>query len=365
MNQTLHHIRIAVGLEIESIDPSNRTLDRDQASELAGHLATDLARVLPSADQTLLTIGAGLFEANELLRPGLPAWQALEELADNLVGQSGFRPQVVAFGARAGRMPHTDLQPPESPPMGQFIVLPMLLSCPAELAGSIESTLENELFETGSIDPPARALLQESVGLVSVHGQLLTANDLLALQHVQLDSAGLGGFWPVIEQLLLQDDSDLSFEELPAGLKANWNATQRRIDIEFLGHDQALAKDLDYVLWTRAFRTLAAMLDAHAVPWQARGDDRLTFDPAQQMMIEIAGATDRPDSLTVHQHKDLGLVAWTLVEDRRVMHLYPLHPEAAGRIEHDLTARRSAPVVRGNSITTDPETGKLSPAPQQ
>jgi hypothetical protein len=362
MNQTLHHIRLAVGLEIETGTRTTRTLDRDHASELAGHLATDLARVLPSADQTLLSVAAGLFEPNELLRPGLPAWQALEELAGNLVRQSGFRPQVVAFGTSAGRMPHVALQPPDAAPMGRFIVLPLLLSCPAELADSIESRLENELFESGSVDPPARALLQESTGIASVHGQLLTTNDLIALQHVQLDSAGLGGFWPVIEQLLLEDGSDCSFEELPAGLRADWKAAQRRVDVEFLGHDQALDRDIDYVLWTRAFRTLAAMLDAHGVPWQVRAGDRLTFDPAQQMMIETAGATDLPDNLTMHRHPDLGLVAWTVVEQGRIMHLYPLRPEAAGRIEQDLLARQSAPVVHCNDINTNPNSGKLAPA---
>ncbi len=361
MNQTLHHIRLAAGLEIEPAVQSRRALDREKASELAGHLAADLARVLPSANQALLTVGAGQFEPNELLRPGLPAWLALEDLVDNLVRQSGFRPQVMAFGASSGRMAHAALQPPDTPPLGQFIVLPLLLTCPADLAEAIESTLENELFETGSIDPPARALLQESAGMVSVHGQLLTANDLIALQHVQLDAAGLGGFWPVIEQLLLAGGTDHDFD-LPANLNACWRTSEKRIDIQFLGHDQSTGNDIDYVLWTRAFRTLAALLDAHGVTWRAKASEPVIFDPAQQMMIETGGQTEGPDSLTVHQHPDLGLVAWSLVEDGRIMHLYPLQPQAAGRIERDLTARRSVPVVRCREINTNPSTGKLAPA---
>lgn len=362
MNQTLNHIRLAAGLEIEPGARPNRTLERDQASELAGHLAADLARVLPSADQALLTVGAGLFEPNELLRPELPVWQALEELVGHLMRQSGFRPQVMAFGASDGRMAHAALQPPDTPPLGQFIVLPLMLTCPAELSDSIESTLENTLFENGSIDPPARALLQESAGIASVHGQLLTVNDLIALQHVQLDAAGLGGFWPVIEQLLLADTADQDFN-LPGHLKASWQTAQKRIDIQFLGHDQAVGRNVDYILWTRALRTLLAMLDAHGITWQAQADGQLVFDPAQQMMIESAGESVLPDGVTVHQHPDLGLVAWTLVEDGRVMHLYPLQPEAAGQIEQDLTARQSAPIVRCRNINTDPNTGRLAPAP--
>jgi hypothetical protein len=360
MDQSLHHIRLCAGLEIESGQGIRRTLSRDLASELAGHLATDLARVLPSADQAALVLGAGLFEPNELLRPGLPAWQALEDLAGGLMRQSGFRPQLIAFGSHEDRMPHAELQPASGAAQGHFLAIPLLLTCPADMAREAESTLEAGLFESGNIDPPARALLHKAAGLASVHGQLLTANDLIALQHVQLDSVGLGGFWPVIEHLLLAADSDHSFD-LPATLRASWHAGDQRMQIRFVGHDQALSSDLDYALWTRAFRTLTALLDAHGVTWHPHPEGELTHDPRQQMMIETAGATERPDGLTVHRHPELGLVAWTLVEDGRVVHLYPLRPHAAGSIEQEFAARHPGRVWRCNRIHTDSVSGKLAP----
>ncbi|MFO7562909.1 MAG: hypothetical protein R6X02_09735, partial [Enhygromyxa sp.] len=107
--------------------------------------------------------------------------------------------------------------------------------------------------------------------------------------------------------LLLADTTNHDFD-LPAGLEAHWQSGKKRIDVQFVGHDQAAGSDIDYVLWTRAFRTLAAMLDAHGVAWQAQAREPVTFDRAQQMMIETAGETGHPDGLTVHRHPDLGLV---------------------------------------------------------
>ncbi|QOC21927.1 hypothetical protein IC757_12940 [Wenzhouxiangella sp. AB-CW3] len=362
MNQALHHIRLAAGLEIQS-DPASvkRVLAREPASELAAHLARDLARVVPEVEQTMLVAGGALFEPTELLQPGLPAWTALEELAGNLLRQSGFQPQVLAIGAHEGRLPHRDLQPGADAPLGQFLVIPLVLLGPTDQATSIEQRLEASLFETGAVHPPGRALLQTQLGLDTVHGQLLTANDLIALQHVQLDGAGLGGFWPVIEHALMAPDQPRTFE-LPGALSANWNAHAKRLDVQFLGHDQALARQLDPVLWTRAFRTMIALLDAHAVDWQAIGENPLTFDSARQMMIEAAGSASHADGLTVHHHPQLGLLAWTVVEDGNMHHLHPLRPSAAEAIEQELSTRHGQRAVHCRSPQTDPMSGCLQPA---
>ena len=364
MNQTLHHIRLLAGLEIEPGGQPLRMLSRDDASELAGHLATDLARVLPEAENTLLMASACLFEPNELLQPDFPAWQALEELAANMHRQSGFRPQVVAFGAHGGRMPHAALQPPPAPPQGQFIALPLLLVCSSDSAASIESKLEAELFESGSIDPPARSLLHSAAGLESVHGQLLTVNDLIALQHVQLDSVGLGGFWPVIEQVLLAGGTPQDFE-LPAGLEVFWQPDGKCLDIRFVTFDQSELSPDEYCLWMRAFRTLTALLDAHGIDWRPQSEDPVAWDEHQQMMIETSGPSGHKDGLTVHHHPHLGLVAWTVVEEGRLMHLYPLRPDAADQIERELAARQSGLITRCKTIHSDPDTGKLAPAEKQ
>ena len=361
MSENLHHIRLLAGLEIQPGEPPRRTLDRHCAEQLAGHLAADLHRVVPAVDGGMLVLGACLFEPFELMRPGFPAWAALDELAESTLRERGFEPRIMAIGSHRGHMPHAGLQPPKDAPQGQFLALPMTLICSREEAEALEQNLENALFERGNIDPPARALLAETAGLDSVHGQLLTLADLIALQHVQLDGAGLGGFWPVVERILVEDGHDQE-HQLPAGLSARWDAQERRVDLPFTSFDQFSDEPDDYALWLRAIRTMTTLLDSHGIEWRARPDEPVVFDPDYSAMIESAGAADHPDGITIHHHPDIGLVAWTVVEDGRMMHIYPLRPESARRVMRDLAARGLTRFDTGNELHIDPETGRLRPA---
>ncbi len=360
MNESLHHIRLLAGLEIRPGENPERTLDRHLAERLAGHLGEDLRRTVAAVDRTMLVLGAALLEPFELMRPGFPAWDALEELAGSTIRERGFEPRILAIGSHRGRMPHDALQPPEQAPQGLFLALPITLVCLADEAEVLGQALEDDLFERGSIDPPARALLSESIGLETVHGQLLTLADLIALQHVQLDGAGLGGFWPVVEQGLLEGSREHAHEALPGGLRAYWKAGAG-VEIPFVSLDQFEGDGDEYALWQRAFRTLTAMLDSHGIEWQALPRDPVVFDPGNSSMIESVGATDHADGVTVHHHPDTGLVAWTVVEDGRMMHIYPLRAESAERVMGDLAARGLPRLDASQQLHIDPETGRLRP----
>src|SRR5699024_1426773 len=183
-------------------------------------------------------------------------------------------------------------------------------------------------------DPPARALLSEACGVETVHGQLLTLADLIALQHVQLDSVGLGGFWPVVEQILV-DDTRAKAHTLPAELEARWEPESASVNITFISFDQYAGELSDYTLWLRSLRTLTTLLDTHGVDWRAMAEAPVVFDPDGPSMIESAGPSQHPDGITAHRHPDIGLLAWTVVEDGRMMHIYPLRPQAAERIRQD------------------------------
>jgi hypothetical protein len=310
---------------------------------------------------TMLVLGAGLYEPFELMRPGFPAWAALEALAESTISERGFEPRILAIGAHRSKMPHSDLQPPDQPPQGHFLALPMTLICRADESEALREQLEEALFERGSIDPPARALLSEAAGLETVHGQLLTLADLIALQHVQLDGAGLGGFWPVVEDILVDAGSEHR-HELPAGLSVCYDPAAGRAEVPFQSLDQFDGDADDYALWLRALRTLTTLLDSHGIEWRARPRDPVVFDADYRSMIESTGATEYDDGVTVHNHPDIGLVAWTVVEDGRMMHIYPLHPESANRVMRELAARGLPRFDASQQLHTDPETGRLRPA---
>lgn len=356
----LHDIRLVAGFELAAPGLTGRVLERDQAAELADALAADLVRAVPDADQAMLVVAGSLLEPNEVLRPGLPAWASLSDLAGPILRDQGTSGQVLAIGSHDQRLPDRRLAPPDQAPAGRFVVLPLLLIAPLDQAADLEQAVEQELFERGHIAPPARALLDRQLGLQSTHGQLLTLTDLLALQHVQMDAAGLAGFWPAVEHAILRPDTDQRLA-LPGGLSANWNAAERCLKVCFLNFDQFGQAADHYLLWQRAFRTLIALAESHGLHWTADiSDGELTEQ--QDVLIHSAGPCRSENSLTEQSDPDVGLIAWTLVEDGSLSHHYPLSP-AAGRRHRSALEARFPTVRRPGCLCYCPESFTLKPAP--
>lgn len=359
MNQALHHIRLAAGFETESAPTQRRFLDRNECEQLTTALAADLARVIDNIDQCLLVAGGSLLEPGELLQPGLPAWQALQDLARPALRDPAGGGQILAIGAHGGRLPDRRLQPPEGPAEGQFMALPMLLACPANMAPALESSLEATLFERGSVHPPARALLATACGLKTVHGQLLTANDLIALQHVQMDTAGLGAFWAVIEHALTAGAEECEFP-LPGQLQARWRAGASTLEIDFVSFDKHPGSPAEYALWVRAFRSLITLADSHGLPRQINSE--LVHDSDLDCLVESRGRCGQTSGLTEHVHPDCGLIAWTRVEDSHQFNLYPLSGRSLQLVADDTAARRLPRHRDPAGICYDADTHQLRPA---
>ena len=359
MTSDCHDIRLLAGFEIEPASVSGRALSREQTSQLAVALADDLARAVPGVEHSVLMAAGSLLEPLELLRPGLPAWDAMLDLSTAIMQAQTGSCQVVAIGTHGGRWPDRRLAPPDRQPQGRFVGLPLLLRVPAA-AAELEERIERELFERGGVTPPARALLEQFSGAQSVHGQLLTVNDLLALQHVQMDTAGLSAFWSVIEQILLVPDETRHFD-LPLGLGARWNGPEQQLEVAFVIFDRFDGLPEHDPAWQRAYRTLTRLADAHGLSWQACCDPDLSLDSSGHMLTQEAGQTACPDGLTEHGDAMLGLIAWTLVEQGRMRHLYPLSAEAASRQRPQLLARFER-VERMDRLPHNGQPPRLCPA---
>lgn len=373
MYQKTHHIPILAGFEIEPSPDYQPLLDRAAAQDMAHALAADLARLLPETLDGMLVVGGLVVEPASLLRPGFDAWTALSHLAKPILTEQGLNASVMAIGAHDGQMPDDRLQPNHAQLMGQFVVLPMLLITDEASGPALEKKLEAELFESGSINPPARALLAEHARLDSVHGQLLTRNDLLALQRVQLDTAGLSGFWSVIETILLDGGHDHRLS-LPADVSVCWKARDQVLEIEFLTFNQWAAdhaKDADemplhsgYGLWVRAYRTLLAIVESHGIGWVLVLQPGAVFDEQRACVIESIPtpqeAIDRMATLTEHADPSLGLIAWTWAEPGRLIHLYPIEAKAIGAIKKDFQQHPLATIARPGKLCYNDDTLQLT-----
>ena len=361
MKTNFHDIRLLAGFEVKPESVSDRILDREQTAQLAGALAEDLARAVPGVDQTVLVASGSLLEPAEMLRPGLPVWSAMADLAAPVVREQGTSSQILSVGAHQGRLPDRRLTAPQQPPQGRFIGIALMLAAAEETGPELAQRLEAELFDQGSIAPPARALLEQFSGAESVHGQLLTVNDLLALQHVQMDTAGLSGFWPVIEQVLLAPDDDAEFP-LPADLRARWIADKQRLAIDFVIFDRFDQTPAHYPLWQRAFRTLTGLADAHGLKWKIEHDSDLTLDADQQVLTQNAGPTDSANGLTEQIDPAVGLIAWTIAENGQLHHVYPLSQTAVAQTGRRLAAEHSLRKPAESGLVHAGDPARLQPA---
>lgn len=351
-----HHIRLLAGFELKPRPGMTRLLDRELSQALAQALAHDLSRVCPEAERGMLVLGGSLLEPAELLRPGDPAWAALGDLARPVVRERGFQSQILAIGSHRGQTPDRRLASDHEAPQGAFLALPILLIVDGADAEGINRSLEATLFEKGSIDPPARALLGEKAGINTVHGQLLTRNDLLAIQHVQMDTAGLGGFWPLVENILIDPEPDHELD-LPGGLTARWEASEQSVSLPFSTFDEARLGLDDYAQQLAAFRAIQSLLALHGIAWSCR-NAQSGVALSDDQLRETGQSESADDGVTLQLHPACGLMAWTVSRAGQLEHWYPLSPTGFQQLQQDIQAlklpthRHEPPAVRNGRLTT-------------
>lgn len=332
----MNDIRLVATFEVEYNTTARCVLSRSECETLADALAQDLARQVEEAGSGLLVVGGGLFAPAEILRPGFPAFQALSNLSKNVLQSPGTEGSVMAIGAHDDRLPDSRLAPRKSEPNGQLLVLPIVLRCDDDRSAQLVEQFESILFEQGGLHPPTRAAFSQATGLDTGHGQLMTLNDLIALTHVQMDTAGLGAFWPVVEHVLIQSDQSAPFD-LPGSLKVQWCSDAQTVKTQFETFDDFAGGIDEYSLWTRAYRSLSALLSLHAIELQI--ETAHTLDVTRHALLESTGASQGRTGLTEQVHRECGLLCWTLIEDQQQFNLYPLDTEGMTLLRQDFSAR--------------------------
>ncbi|KAB7628410.1 hypothetical protein [Alkalilimnicola sp. S0819] len=179
-------------------------LDPIAAEKLGWALAEDLKRILGPVDQYGLALIGGLYDLTEILRPGLPLVETLMELYRGSLQGGPFVPQLMALGAPGGHFPISDLAPARQPGAGPMLVIPFLLLGDSQAMDAMERKLEAELLEKGRAGFATEQVIREQFGLQPENLAYATFNDLCALLKLQLEHAGFGGLWTLLEGALFR-----------------------------------------------------------------------------------------------------------------------------------------------------------------
>jgi len=357
MNDAFNHIRLVAGFEIRPPTGDCRfVLERDESQRLGGLVAEDLSRCVPDVTSGHLVTGPALLEPGQIISPAHAPWQAMARVAGLDANPEPSRDAgITSIGANVGQLAHAPLMPYWSPPRGLFVCLPILLAAEAAALGPLRSRLEQTLFETGGLRPPAMGTLAEITGLDPVHGQLMTRADLMALLKVQLAGAGLDPFWPPVEHALLEPQREARLA-LPGGLAADWNVAEGGWELEFVPLHLGRTDGGEYALWLRALRQTAALLEAHLVRWRAtsRHASVEIEDQGRWARCDL-GPADTGDRGWMVEHPDVGLVACTATINGRYRAYYPLDPAALDELRDALHACGVADFDRSD------DTGLLQP----
>jgi hypothetical protein len=215
-------VRGALALELVlGTQPGRAALSQSDAGVLASLVGRDLALLATDAAALDLVFAGAHYDPAELLRPGWPLHQRLEELharAPQPTGPRSDTARIIAFGAdEHGGVPlplRAELELHGSP----LRVLPFLLVGNAEHAKAVATEFEHALLERGMAKADTALQAQEAFDARIEHARYLTAYDLAAMMALQYQHVGLGALWPLLETALLAPEEDTWLDAPPEPL---------------------------------------------------------------------------------------------------------------------------------------------------
>lgn len=198
---------LTVELDPETFSPDSLPpgpLDRESAARVAGHIAGDMQQLFGDLSDLSLVLPGALYDQTELLRPGFPILDALDNIFRGTLVRGGYKPQVIALGTDSGPFPVAVLNPACQPGAGPLLLLPFMFAGRKLKAMTLSSNLENTLLAQGTASEATIAAVQEAFGVQAVNMSYATVNDLCALLKVQLENSDFAPLWELLEHALFQ-----------------------------------------------------------------------------------------------------------------------------------------------------------------
>ncbi|MEJ8567111.1 hypothetical protein [Elongatibacter sediminis] len=316
--------------------------------QLLAHLATDLTTILPAAESAGLAVSGALLDQTQILRPGYPAFQALERiLHDRGAGDPRAR---LGAPARDGRIEPAALHPdPEIPP-GILQLLPIIVSGRKDEIARLGEEMEHRFLEKGQLSPHTARWLEGAFDIATRHARFMTLTDLNAMFRLQLEHFGFLPLWELIDAALAGREEPLEVRT-DGGQAYTWRDGVVTTEYQTFDHwaktgpgsqvESARGKLAGgYAEWTRQLRQYLTTLSAHAIPVRFVLPGPNPAPVAGTYLTEDSSRPPPPHSATVTEHSfsDLGTVCVTVVRDGRQCNHYPLQASGLNHIHEDIRA---------------------------
>jgi len=357
---------LTVELEPEAIAHNTPPppLTRDGADVMATAVANDLQRILGEQVRGggMILLGA-LYDLTELLRPGLPIAEGLLDYYRGSLRGGAFEAQLIALGSAGGQFPVPELAPRRAPGSGPLLAIPFALVAPGPALEPIRETLENELLGKGRASLETDRTVQQLFSVAPVNLSYATLHDVSALLRVQLDHAGFGPLWQLLEGALYRPEKPIvaDTDEGNRFLTHQGRAWTPILDFDSWAEQRGDTDGTQYLNWQKTQRQYIAGLAAHGIeviPTAARSGvysqdpevglsvaQAAALEPEDRLSVTVTGDPN-PDvasvvALTEQSSAELGPVAYSVMiqgadgDVRYLGHDYPLTPEAITAIRDD------------------------------
>jgi len=360
-------VLVAMQLENNATDWNWRppaALDRRHADRLLERVAADLDNIIGGLSRYGLVLPAALYDATELLQPGLAKFEALMELYRVSMPRLTGQPGLIAIGSRNGEFPIPSLAPRRAKGAGPLLAIPfVVLGAPEEIE-SLRQYLDRLLLERGETSDATKAFLEQRFKVTIRKSAYATLGHLSSLLKTHLRDAGFEELWQILESTLfhpeqasrivlgagnvfiLENDTiyspfytvnDWHNGLLPPGVHAGldgyqeWLTLQRQYSAALTAHGfRMCAVRPDMALTAACIETAQGFARTHTIGDATRLTETLTESSSLDGASIIA--------LTEHCLADLGPIAYSILIQSHTGDLlffaneYPLIQSAIPRI---------------------------------
>ena len=346
---------------------------RAACEQILAHLLTDLESLFPGIGSFSFVMPGAMYDQTQILRPGLPVFQALREAqAENPTGDINTDRQVVPLDRTQDEVEH--LLPDASIVPGLMQNLPLLLLGEESQAEVIAEAMEHRFLEEGQLSAHSARALESHFAVAVNHVRFMTLTDLRAMLKLQLEHFGFPGLWELLDAAIEQAVDPVSVIA-SGGQLFDFRDGSVHCRFETFDHwarhggGSALDKEMDlaeaYAEWTREFRQYVTTLDAYHVP--------LVHTPAdtQHMMIEgdyLVEVSDHvpvggESEVTEHSWGDVGVISVSVVDGARQFNYYPLSASGLNALHQAIRTRGLGPggFSFAGKVIHDRDTRRLLP----